>query len=237
MVFVMNKNHLIQEHELEEITTDDGSRTVARRVDGMMYRSAYGAQRESTEVFVQGVQPIKAKNVWRIFELGFGTGMNFSNTHDFARKSGVHLFYEAVDHLPIPPSYAACTWAKKALQQAREKQERVIIDFSGGTLVLHPHPFLEVIVQQTFDAVYHDPFGPAANPESWTKECLAKEVQLMSDTGIWTSYGASGAMRRALADVGCYVAIGPGTGKKRETTRASKCLASLCSYKVKYKPN
>ena len=232
----MKKTPKIQESDLEVRITGDGSKTIARKDTGLLYRSAHGAQKESLEVFVQGAKLHTQKSTWRIFELGFGTGMNFSTTYALAKKTGVDVHYEAVDHLPIPPIYAKCTWTQKALLLVRKKQEKVTIPLPTGVLILHPHPFDEVQLDQEFDAIYHDPFGPSANPECWTKECFEKEVRLLSDTGIWTSYGASGEMRRALAAAGCYVAVGPGIGKKRETTRASKCIESLAPHKIKYTP-
>ena len=230
------KNPTIQEDDLEIQTTSDGSKTIARKTSGLLYRSVHGALQESTEVFVNGAQLVKIKNQWRVFELGFGTGMNFSTTYTFAQKLGVCLHYEAVDHLPIPKSYGTCIWAQKALELVRRMKDTVILPIPNGTLTLHPYSFEEVHIGQTFDAIYHDPFGPGANPDCWTNKCFQKESLLLSETGIWTSYGASGAMRRALAETGFYVAIGPGIGKKRETTRASKSKESLLPLKVKYIP-
>ena len=231
------KNPRIQEDDLEIRTTHDGSKTIARKASGLMYRSAQGAQQESTEVFVHGAQLAKIKNEWRVFELGFGTGMNFSTTHSFAQRTGVHLHYEAVDHLPIPKSFGMCIWAQQVLEQVRKKKDTVTLQIPNGTLTLHPYPFQEVHIGKKFDAIYHDPFGPGANPDCWTHTCFQKQSLLLTESGIWTSYGASGAMRRALADSGFFVAIGPGIGKKRETTRASKSKEALSPYKVKYTPS
>ena len=232
----MKKSPIIQENDLEERITNDGSKTIVRKSTGLLYRSAHGAQQESEEVFLRGANLPKLENQWRVFELGFGTGMNFSTAHSFAKEYGVHLHYEAVDHLPVPQTYATCTWTRKALAMVRKKREKITLETPVGTLTLHPHPFREILLSTEFDAIFHDPFGPSANPDCWTKDCFIQEFHLLSKTGIWTSYGASGAMRRALAEVGFYVAVGPGIGKKRETTRASKSIASLFPYKIKYKP-
>ena len=232
----MKKSSIISESDLEERTTEDGSKTLIRKKSGLSYRSTHGALKESTEVFVQGAKLETIAEEWSVFELGFGTGMNFTTTLSLAKRQGVRLRYEAVDHLPVPPSFSACEWTKMALKLVRNKKESITIKIPLGTLTLHPHSFLETSINKEFDAIFHDPFGPGANPECWTMECFKKEYQLLKQNGIWTSYGASGAMRRALAEVGLYVAVGPGIGRKRETTRASKSVDSLFPYKIKYKP-
>ena len=214
----MNKNNTINENDLEIQTTNDGSTTISRKETGLLYRSAHGALQESKEVFVKGANLFKRKHQWNIFELGFGTGMNFSTTCHYAKKYGVRLHYEAVDHLPVPDSFATCEWGQKALALVRESKESASIKIPMGTLTLHPFPFQEVHLGKVFDAVYHDPFGPSANPDCWKTDCFVKEAMLLSATGIWTSYGASGAMRRALAQAGLFVAVGPSVGRKRETT-------------------
>ena len=230
------KNNTIQESDLEKQVTEDGSVTIARKESGLLYRSAHGAQQESTEVFVQGTKPCIFQDQWSVFELGFGTGMNFSTTRRFAHEHDVLLHYEAVDHLPVPSSFGTCIWTQKALRLVREKRESITIEIPEGSLTLHPYPFQEVQFNRVFNAIFHDPFGPGANPECWTTDCFIKEASILTEQGIWTSYGASGAMRRALAQSGFYVAVGPGIGKKRETTRASKCSDVLFPLKIKYAP-
>ena len=232
----MKNNTTIQENDLEKQVTQDGSVTIIRKESGLLYRSAHGAQQESTEVFVQGAKLTDIKKRWNVFELGFGTGMNFSTTRRFAQEHNVLLHYEAVDHLPVPPSFGTCIWTQRALELVREKQESITIEIPEGSLTLHPYSFQEVQFNQVFDAIFHDPFGPGANPECWTTDCFIKEASIISKQGIWTSYGASGAMRRALAQSGFYVAVGPGIGKKRETTQASKCPDVLFPRKIKYTP-
>ena len=206
----MKNNTTIQESDLVKQVTQDGSVTIARKESGLLYRSAHGAQQESTKVFVQGAKPTIIQNQWSVFELGFGTGMNFSTTRRFAQEHNILLHYEAVDHLPVPPSFGTCIWTQKALKLVRIRRESITIEIPEGSLTLHPYPFQEVQFKQEFDAIFHDPFGPGANPECWTTECFIKEAALLTKHGIWTSYGASGAMRRALAQSGLYVAVGPG---------------------------
>jgi len=226
----------LTQEDLEVFVTEDGSSTLRRKDSGLLYRSAQGASKESISVFVEGTHLPTRKAQWKVFELGFGGGCNFANTLSQALHNGVKLHYEAVDHLPIHPSYAQHHIVHKILQHVRSSRESVTLPLPNGTLTLHPHPFAELICTEKFHAIFHDPFGPHANPTCWTEECFEKEFSLLHDDGVWSSYGAAGHIRRALANVGFFVAIGNGIGRKRETTRAAKDRSLLNQYKIKYQP-
>ena len=86
------------------------------------------------------------------------------------------------------------------------------------------------------DAIFHDPFAPNINPRSWTERCFTWEAENLKPAGILTTYSAAGHVRRALARAGFFVAIGPGVGKKRETTRASRQQERLQPLRIKYTP-
>jgi tRNA U34 5-methylaminomethyl-2-thiouridine-forming methyltransferase MnmC len=231
------KEHIpLQEIDLEEHKTKDGSCTIRRKDSGWMYRSIHGAEQESCSVFVEGAMLSQKKEEWKVFELGFGMGTNFAMTVKRAEELGVVLYYEAVDHLPVPPSFARHPLAQKALQEARSKRATARVSMENLTLVLHPFSFASVEPTEKFDAIFHDPFGPTENPDCWTDACFTLQSILLKEDGVWTSYGAAGRIRRALARAGLYVAIGTGVGKKRETTRAAKKESVLKGLKIKYRP-
>jgi tRNA 5-methylaminomethyl-2-thiouridine biosynthesis bifunctional protein len=99
-------------------------------------------------------------------------------------------------------------------------------------LVLYPCAWELVLLpgELSFDAVYHDPFGPAANPECWGQPCFAWERAHLSETGLITTYGASTAMRKAMAQAGLYLASCKGSGNKREMTLAARNSEALSGY-------
>ena len=226
----------LQNEDLCRISTDDGSFTLMRQNSGLLYRSKQGAEQESRSVFVEGTHLKSIRDTWRVFELGLGQGCNFLHTYQEAKKYGVKLSYVAVDHLPVPEKFAAHPLVAHVLEQGRSLQKEVCAHDDICSLTLHPQPFMETDIKGLFDAVFHDPFGPAANPDCWTYPCFAKEYALLSESGIWSSYGDSGHMRRALAQAGFFVARGPGVGKKRETTRASQSERAIQQYPIKYRP-
>ena len=231
-----NQTTALEEKDLEERITKDGSRTIVRKASGLMYRSSQGALEESSLVFVEGSGLLQKKQQWNVFEFGFGTGMNFNTTYRYAVQEKIELHYEAVDHMPVPSKFASCSWSAKILERVRSTNTPFTMKTPIGTMTLHPCSFEKASINICADAIFHDPFGPSDNPEGWSELCFKKEASILSDTGIWTSYGASGAMRRALAKTGFFVAVGPPIGKKRETTRASKSSSSVQHLKIKYRP-
>jgi hypothetical protein len=73
-----------------------------------------------------------------------------------------------------------------------------------------------------FNAVFHDPYSPAKNPELWSLDFFRELFEIMNDSGILTTYSSASQIRMALMDAGFYTGRGPSVGRKREGTIASK---------------
>jgi tRNA U34 5-methylaminomethyl-2-thiouridine-forming methyltransferase MnmC len=74
----------------------------------------------------------------------------------------------------------------------------------------------------SFDAVFHDPFSPAKNPELWTVDFFNKIYAVMKPGALLTTYSSAKHIRRAFLDAGFFISSGPSVGRKREGTIASK---------------
>lgn len=72
-----------------------------------------------------------------------------------------------------------------------------------------------------FDAVFHDPFGPAVAPDCWSSDTFAWGARALSPRGVLATYGASSASRQAMRDARLVVGILPGAPGKREMTVAA----------------
>ena len=87
-------------------TTADGSSTVYVADIDQTYHSMHGALQESRHVYVDAglhhycqAHP-DAKEV-KVFEMGFGTGLNALLTHNYATANGLAIYYETVDLYPL----------------------------------------------------------------------------------------------------------------------------------------
>ena len=71
------------------------------------------------------------------------------------------------------------------------------------------------------DVIWFDPFSTKVNGEMWEMPILAHILELCGEKAASLhTFSASTAVRAALLKVGWWVAAGPGTGQKRETTKA-----------------
>lgn len=88
--------------ELSIIITEDGSHSLRNEKLQETYHSVHGAVRESNHVFIQHGFDHYLKNKpssLRIFEAGFGTGLNALLT---AVRTAVPVYYESWELYPLP---------------------------------------------------------------------------------------------------------------------------------------
>lgn len=233
----------------EVVTTGDGSRTLLSPRFGEGFRSLRGAHREARHVFVDG-SGIAARlgrgEATRVLEVGLGAATNMGLTVAAAWAGRAPLTYVAIEREPLPtaawnaldlaswtPRPFAEAWLRAWVDPAAsERPLRVrvrhvavdvwvgdIAEFVGRAAPLTP---------ATFDAVYLDPFSPAANPDAWRPEVLSALAASLALGGALVSYSVQGALRRALAAAGLDVRKVPGpSGGKREVLIASRPVAAV----------
>lgn len=197
--------------KLEWFETEDGSRTLRDLELDVTYRSSHGAQTESQHVFVNPVAG--RKESLKVFEFGFGLGTNFV---ELRRAHPGPLTYKAVEHRPLP----------KVWEDVLGWDATLPLKVGGVELEVQCKEFAMVELESDFDVVFHDPFGPSANPDAWSVEVFEREFNALSPHGILLTYSSAGHVRRALEDVGFRVLKRPGPGRKREVIAALKSNAA-----------
>ena len=227
----------------EYVTTEDGTTTVGRKDLGVTYRSMAGAQGESRFVFIEASDFPRGRNAWHVLELGFGLGTNFRMMREAAMHAGVVLNYTAVENAPVPPKlFTHADFADDDLHQlfveVHESGEMQQMLREGITLSLYPAEWKdEKLSDLKVDAVFHDPFGPDANPDCWTRETFEWAKSHMKTDAVLLTYGAAGHVRRAMRDAGFFVASAPGYGPKREMALAALQEERLASHRIRYRPS
>ena len=87
------------------LPTSDGSNTLFTSRFNASYHSIHGALEESKVVFIQlGLQYLAnrgCQNI-RLFEMGFGTGLNAALSFQFASQHGLTLHYTGAEAFPVP---------------------------------------------------------------------------------------------------------------------------------------
>lgn len=222
---------------IERVTTEDGSTTLYDTTLGVYYRSIWGARTESRAVFIDGARLPQRPGPWHVIELGFGGATTFEQAVLAARVAGVALHYHSVERAPLAPMLLADrtgepgAMARRALMMARADGKgcvEVRSDDEQIILTLHLTDWSALpALRVEADAIFHDPFDPAINPESWTEQCFRWHAQHMRPDAVLATYGASGAARRAMQAAGLHVASLPGVGKKREISIAALTTAAI----------
>jgi tRNA U34 5-methylaminomethyl-2-thiouridine-forming methyltransferase MnmC len=95
-----------KDKEIRIITTEDGSNTLFVPSINESYHSFHGAYRESIHVFMlYGLEAWYNRNreqfPIRIFEVGFGTGLNAWLTLVWAEQNKVPVLYHTIEPFPI----------------------------------------------------------------------------------------------------------------------------------------
>lgn len=207
--------------------TADGSPTLFSEHFQQHYHSIFGARQESDRVFIElGWDAARYKKTpIRIFELGFGTGLNALLTWQQADQLLVETHYTGLEAYPIT--------LELAHQLQYGDKERL--------LTLHESPWDQWQVgspyfsyrkvnefwenyqdNEVYDLIYFDAFAPETQPELWTTEVFAKMAGLMAPGGILTTYCSKGVVQRSLKEVGLEVEKHKGPMRKREVIRAIK---------------
>lgn len=215
-------------------STADGSVTLYRPDIDEHYHSIKGALAESIHVYLKlgwehfssGDKPV------RVFEVGFGTGLNAALTARAAKETERLTEYIAVELFPVsnqltesllpcqPEELSAhfdavnsCEWNIASDINPYFRLHKLIDDL---TLMDIP---------ENIGVVYFDAFAPEKQPEMWEEQIFSKIFNAMVPGGILTTYCAKGVIRRLLQKVGFTVErlSGPPQGK-REVLRATKPL-------------
>ena len=210
----------------QRIVTQDGSVTYHNAQVDATYRSVHGAESESRHVFLRGTRLTRRPSPWRVLELGFGTGLSFAVTLRAAEEAGVELEFVSLEPNPLPRNLwlVPDEWKESSLNAPFRTR--------GVTLTVIGKKWQEFEPEAgSFQAVYHDPFGPGAAPECWQVECFGWSHQALREDGILATFGASSAARRAMKEAGFLVGSEAGAGGKREMTVASKSAQAIAEAK------
>lgn len=217
------------------IITKDGSHTIAIPEMQVTYHSNHGAIQESLHVFIRaGLQAITHRHdeIIRIFEMGFGTGLNALLTLAETEQTQQHIHYTSIEKFPLSIAEVAglnyCqqlnrpdlqTVFKKMHESEWEKEIPVINRF---TLKKCQASLIELVMQQPAHLVYFDAFAPSAQPELWTREIFEHVYSWMEPGGILVTYCSKGDVRRTMQAAGFRVEKLAGPPGKREMVRATR---------------
>lgn len=217
--------------DYERIRTADGSDSLRVKSLNETYHSSHGAIQESKHVFIQeGLMSLERVEVpFRIFEVGFGTGLNAVLTWQAATEHDLQVEYYSIEKYPLSKeiteglNYGEILNAEDKFRQLHQAEWNVPIQMDENFLLTKVKSDLdEIEFESAFDLVYFDAFGPQVQPNMWIVEKLKIVGRALKPGGKMVTYCAQGQFRRNLIGIGLEWRSAPGPPGKREMTIAYK---------------
>ncbi len=216
------------------VETGDGSRTLFHPQVGEHYHSRHGAVQESRHVFVSmGLAHFLSQSAApqaSVLEVGFGTGLNFLLSADYAQSHGISLTYQGIEAYPLPvgtlaqmgyEAYVpASLWS--GFLNAYVGSAQTYQPVGPAALSIAHCPVLDFRSEERFDVLYFDAFAAIHQPDMWTDDTLAHVCSFLKPGGIFVTYAITGNLKRSMKALGFSVEKVPGAPGKREMLRATK---------------
>ncbi|ANP86728.1 tRNA (5-methylaminomethyl-2-thiouridine)(34)-methyltransferase MnmD [Rhizobium leguminosarum] len=176
-----------------------------------------------------------------IGELGFGTGLNFTETWrqwKLQRADGQHLHFISFELHPMRGEEigrALSHWPE--IDAEREALTAAWPEIPAGIvrLDLDAHTTLSVVcghaldsvaaAEDDFDAWYLDGFAPSRNSDMWSEQLMRLVCEKSAAGGTFATYAAAGFVRRNLIAAGFAVERRKGFAGKREMLCGAKASA------------
>jgi tRNA U34 5-methylaminomethyl-2-thiouridine-forming methyltransferase MnmC len=214
--------------------TNDGSSSIEVPSLNVTYHSRHGAINESLHVFINaGLLYWNEQNPQqegcRIFEMGFGTGLNALLTLMEAERTQRRIIYHAVELYPLEEGMISqlnyCDQLQRPdlknafleLHSWEWEEEKAMTSFF--TLRKSGISLSEYSSATAYDIIYYDAFAPNAQPELWTKEIFEQLYKMLLPGGLLVTYCSKSEVRRAMKAAGFTVEKLPGPPGKREMVR------------------
>jgi len=214
-------------------STIDGSDTIFSEEFNEVYHSRNGAIQESQHVFIKNGFSFFSKDNIKIFEVGFGTGLNALLTMLESESKSISVVYTTVELFPLDIEtikslnyttrlgYEFCYGPYHTLHLCRWNETHQINNlFSFRKLKTS---LLDCsITDGYFDMVYFDAFAPENQPEMWTPDVFLKLYNALTAGGVLVTYCSKSSVQKTLKSVGFVIEKLKGPAGKREMLRARK---------------
>lgn len=229
--------------ERKIILTGDGSHSFNVPELNVSYHSIHGAIQESIHVYINaglyGLKHPQQSGTLRIFEVGFGTGLNALLTLIESEKNKSNIYYETIEPFPVSEKEIKtlnyCQQLNRPdLQTTFEnlhscEWEKEVLISEHFTFSINNTNLFNTSTLQPFNLIYFDAFAPGAQPELWTKEVFDKMYAMLEPGGVLVTYCSKGDVRRAMIAAGFSVEKLPGPPHKREMIRATRTTIKISS--------
>jgi tRNA U34 5-methylaminomethyl-2-thiouridine-forming methyltransferase MnmC len=215
----------------EIILTEDGSHTLFVPEISEHYHSIHGAVQESQFIFINSGLKYTDLSPVRIFEAGFGTGLNAYLSAIESSSANRKIFYTSIEKYPLPEEITGRLNYSGLFPGAEAGLFSLIHSCPWNTPVEITNTFtltkiegdlVNAAPEGRYDLIFFDAFGPDKQPEMWTGEVFEKISAITETGGVLVTYSAKGSVQRSLKKAGFNVSLLPGPPGKRQIIRAVK---------------
>ncbi len=217
---------------LSLVLTSDGSHSLLNKELNETYHSLHGAVQESLHVFIKmGLEFFLQQSrpeVVRIFEVGFGTGLNALLTSQFAITHNVNVLYTSIEAYPLSKevarqlNYATLSDDVGTFERLHSTAWGQELQVTSRFTLNKVHARLQEHDPAPMDIIFFDAFAPAKQPEMWEPALLNKVCKALTPDGVFVTYSAKGQLKRDLRTLGLAVETLSGPPGKKEMVRAVK---------------
>ena len=214
------------------VLTADGSHTVLNETLGKPYHSVHGSIQESQRVYIEvGLHAAFDKfpdEELRIFEMGFGTGLNALLTAREAELRQRRVHYVAIDTYALPLTDTRKLNYDELLSTSylpilhESPWNQPVAVTSHVTLTKLAGMLQELQTEDRFHLIYYDAFAPSAQPELWEADVFQRVAELLISGGMLTTYCSKSYVQRNMQAAGLIVEKHAGPYGKRDILRAIK---------------
>lgn len=218
---------------MKVILTEDGSHSIYLPELDETYHSIHGAIQESNHVFIEGglnywLMENPGKNIIRILEFGFGTGLNALLT-TIKVDASIKVNYHSLEKFPLTKEITKSLNYGNILHQSDlfnkiheagwDEEISILANFSIKKI---ESDFRDYTNDVNYDIIYFDAFAPSKQPNLWVKPIFERCYKFLDKEGVIITYSAKGQLKRDLKSIGFIVESLPGPPGKFEITRAIK---------------
>lgn len=221
--------------QFEPCLTDDGSYTFFSSEFGQTFHSKFGARQES--VYKYAIPTLLAEKAergrLRLLDICYGLGYNsaaaLATVWGINADCQVEIIALELDRA-VPLSaieHGLLTeWEEPIPQLLTQLVEIGSIEterLQAELILGDARQKIELAIERGFqaDAIFFDPFSPAACPQLWTVEFIDRVAKCCAADGIIATYSCAAAVRAAMLAVGLSIGDSSPVGRKSPGTIAS----------------
>ena len=220
--------------ERKIIVTGDNSKSLLIPGLDETYHSIHGARNESQHVFItHGLIPQLENPTIRIFEMGFGTGLNALLTLNAVKSVSTPIIYDTIEKYPVEletvreidhPTHTALPHLNDAYLLMHTSNWGTPLNVATNFCFCKKQGDLKdlELPHNYYTLIYYDAFAPKIQPDLWDYPIMQKLYVALLPGGTLLTYCAQGQFRRNLRAAGFKTERLPGPAGKREITRAIK---------------